>query len=131
MRRRRDWKRGAWVDFPGCAWRGWPGRGLGRHLMQETLRLLAAKGSEGVSLTVTAENHSVVPLYRDLDFHVTKGFTAYARNLPAPEASSIPTAGVEFAFLISSFDSSSAVSGSSGISLQLFQQGLEARMAAQ
>ncbi len=91
----------------------------------------AAKGYEGGSLTVTAENHSAVRLFRDLDFQVIKEFTAYAHNLPAPEASSIPTAGVEFTFLISSFDSSSAVSGSSGISLQLFQQGLEARMAAQ
>ncbi len=99
--------------------------------MQETLDLLAAQGYEGVSLTVTAENHSAVRLYRDLDFHVIKEFTAYAHNLPTPEASSILTAGVEFAFLISSFDSSSAVSGSSGISLQRFQQGLEARMAAQ
>ncbi len=60
------------------------GRGLGRQLMQETLRLLAAKGYEGVSLTVTAENHSAIRLYRDLDFRVTKEFTAYAHNLPRP-----------------------------------------------
>ncbi len=99
--------------------------------MQETLDQLAAKGYEGVSLTVTAENHSAVRLYRDLDFHVIKKFTPTPTTSPTPEASSIPTAGVEFAFLISSFDSSSAVSGSGGISLQTFQQGLEARMAVQ
>ena len=75
---------GPWVDSPGCAWRGWPWHGLGRQLMQETLDLLAAKGYEGVSLTVTAENHSAVRLYRDLDSHVIKEFTAYAHNLPRP-----------------------------------------------
>ena len=69
-----------------CVRRSWQGRGLGRQLMQETLGLLAAKGYEGVSLTVTAENHSAVHLYRDLDFHVIKEFTAYARNLPRPHA---------------------------------------------
>ncbi len=47
-------------------------------------RLLAAKGYEGVSLTVTAENHSAIRLYRDLDFRVTKEFTACAHNLPHP-----------------------------------------------
>ncbi len=53
-------------------------------MMQETLDLLAAKGYEGVSLTVTAENHSAVRLYRDLDFHVIKEVTAYAHNLSRP-----------------------------------------------
>ncbi len=52
--------------------------------MQETLRLLAAKGYGEVSLTITAENHPAVRLYRDLDFHVSKEFTAYAHNLPRP-----------------------------------------------
>ena len=65
-----------------CVRRSRQGHGLGRHLMQETLEQLVAKGYEGVSLTVTAENHSAVQLYRDLDFHIIKEFTAYAHNLP-------------------------------------------------
>ncbi|MGH9861981.1 MAG: GNAT family N-acetyltransferase [Candidatus Acidiferrales bacterium] len=64
-----------------CLRREWQGRGVGRQLMQAAMERLAARGHHGVSLTVTADNHPAVKLYRRLGFAVLKGFAAYARDL--------------------------------------------------
>ena len=64
-----------------CMRREWMGRGVGRRMMEETLRLLHGAGFRGVSLTVTASNENAVRLYEQLGFNVIKEFEAYARNL--------------------------------------------------
>jgi ribosomal protein S18 acetylase RimI-like enzyme len=64
-----------------CVRRGWQGRGVGRRLLQETLRRMEEAGFRGVSLTVTATNANAVTLYRRLGFHTLKEFDAYAKNL--------------------------------------------------
>lgn len=64
-----------------CVRREWQGQGLGRRLMQAALERLAAKGYQGVSLTVTAQNEPAVQLYHQLGFEVIKGFSAFARTL--------------------------------------------------
>lgn len=64
-----------------CVARARQGQGLGRRLMEASLKRLTARGYRGVSLTVTAENEPAVKLYRRLGFHVIKGFAAFARSL--------------------------------------------------
>jgi len=64
-----------------CLHPAWQGRGLGRRLMEAALGRMTAKGYHGVSLTVTAENHGAVALYRKLGFETLKEFGAYSREL--------------------------------------------------
>lgn len=64
-----------------CVRRSWQGRGVGRWLLQESLRRMEAAKFQGVSLTVTAANTNAVALYRRLGFKTLKEFGAYAKNL--------------------------------------------------
>lgn len=52
-----------------CVTRDRRGRGLGRELMEEILRLLLRDGVERVRLTVEPANRAAVRLYRSLGFH--------------------------------------------------------------
>lgn len=54
------------------------GSGLGRVLLEAALARLAARGYDGVSLTVTAANDRAVQLYQNLGFQTIKEFAAYA-----------------------------------------------------
>lgn len=64
-----------------CVRQQWQGQGLGRRLLEAALAQLVAKGYQGVSLTVTAENEAAVKLYLQLGFEIIKGFAAFSRNL--------------------------------------------------
>ncbi len=64
-----------------CVRRRWQGRGVGRRLLQESLRRMEVAGFRGVSLTVTTANKNAVTLYRRLGFETLKEFGAYAKNL--------------------------------------------------
>jgi ribosomal protein S18 acetylase RimI-like enzyme len=59
-----------------CAMPGYQGRGLGRLLMESSLRSLRASHFTAVSLTVTSGNQRAVHLYEKLGFHTVKKFAA-------------------------------------------------------
>jgi ribosomal protein S18 acetylase RimI-like enzyme len=60
-----------------CVRRELQGQGLGAQLLERSLGALRARGYEGVSLSVTANNNPAVGLYRRFGFVVLKEFAAY------------------------------------------------------
>lgn len=59
------------------------GAGIGRRLMEETVRFLYREGVESLHLEVDADNEVAVNLYRSLDFETVGERTAYyAQGLP-------------------------------------------------
>lgn len=65
-----------------CVRRELQGLGLGGQLLVRALDTLHRKGFEGVSLSVTADNHGAVRLYYRLGFDVLKGFAAFVWQKP-------------------------------------------------
>ncbi|MBI4462204.1 MAG: GNAT family N-acetyltransferase [Acidobacteria bacterium] len=65
-----------------CVRRELQGSGLGRQLLARALDYLHHRGYTGVSLSVTADNHPAVSLYRDSGFGVLKEFAAYVWDKP-------------------------------------------------
>lgn len=59
-----------------CAMPGYQGRGLGRRLMEASLRALRVRHFTTVSLTVTSGNERAVRLYEKLGFETVKKFAA-------------------------------------------------------
>jgi ribosomal protein S18 acetylase RimI-like enzyme len=59
-----------------CAMPGYQGRGLGRRLMEASLRALRVRHFATVSLTVTSGNQRAVLLYEKLGFQTVKKFAA-------------------------------------------------------
>jgi ribosomal protein S18 acetylase RimI-like enzyme len=59
-----------------CAMPGYQGRGLGRRLMEASLRALRVRRFSAVSLTVTSGNERAVQLYEKLGFQTVKKFAA-------------------------------------------------------
>jgi ribosomal protein S18 acetylase RimI-like enzyme len=59
-----------------CAMPGYQGRGLGRRLMEASLRALRVRRFSAVSLTVTSGNERAVLLYEKLGFQTVKKFAA-------------------------------------------------------
>jgi len=59
-----------------CAMPGYQGRGLGRRLMEASLRALRVRHFTTVSLTVTSGNERAVLLYEKLGFQTVKKFAA-------------------------------------------------------
>jgi ribosomal protein S18 acetylase RimI-like enzyme len=59
-----------------CAMPGYQGRGLGRRLMEASLRALRVRHFSAVSLTVTSGNERAVQLYEKLGFGTVKKFAA-------------------------------------------------------
>ena len=59
-----------------CAMPGYQGRGLGRRLMEASLRALRVRHFNTVSLTVTSGNERAVLLYEKLGFQTVKKFAA-------------------------------------------------------
>ena len=59
-----------------CAMPGYQGRGLGRRLMEASLRALRLRKFTAVSLTVTSGNERAVRLYEKLGFETVKKFAA-------------------------------------------------------
>ena len=59
-----------------CAMPGYQGRGLGRRLMEASLRALRIRKFTAVSLTVTSGNERAVRLYEKLGFETVKKFAA-------------------------------------------------------
>jgi ribosomal protein S18 acetylase RimI-like enzyme len=59
-----------------CAMPGYQGRGLGRRLMEASLRALRVRHFTTVSLTVTSGNGRAVLLYEKLGFQTVKKFAA-------------------------------------------------------
>lgn len=59
-----------------CAMPGYQGRGLGRRLMEASLRALRVRHFNTVSLTVTSGNERAVKLYENLGFQAVKKFAA-------------------------------------------------------
>jgi ribosomal protein S18 acetylase RimI-like enzyme len=59
-----------------CAMPGYQGRGLGRRLMEASLRALRVRHFSTVSLTVTSGNERAVKLYEKLGFQAVKKFAA-------------------------------------------------------
>src|SRR3984893_13170543 len=59
-----------------CVMPGYQGRGLGRLLMEASIRALRARRFTAVSLTVTSSNDRAVRLYEKLGFHTVKKFAA-------------------------------------------------------
>jgi ribosomal protein S18 acetylase RimI-like enzyme len=59
-----------------CAMPGYQGRGLGRRLMEASLRALRVRHFTTVSLTVTSGNQRAVLLYEKLGFQTVKKFAA-------------------------------------------------------
>jgi ribosomal protein S18 acetylase RimI-like enzyme len=69
-----------------CVMPGYQRQGLGRRLIQATIRSLQAQRFNALSLTVTAANQRAVGLYASLGFTQIKTFTAGVWK--SPEASS-------------------------------------------
>ncbi len=59
-----------------CVMPGYQGHGLGRQLMEASIRALHAKRFTALSLTVTSANATAVRLYEHLGFHTIKTFAA-------------------------------------------------------
>src|SRR5215469_3003805 len=59
-----------------CVMPGYQGHGLGRHLMEHSIRALRRRNYEALSLTVTSINNPAVELYEHLGFHTIKTFAA-------------------------------------------------------
>jgi ribosomal protein S18 acetylase RimI-like enzyme len=59
-----------------CAMPGYQGRGLGRRLLEASLRALRVRHFTTVSLTVTSGNERAVLLYEKLGFQTVKKFAA-------------------------------------------------------
>jgi ribosomal protein S18 acetylase RimI-like enzyme len=59
-----------------CAMPGYQGRGVGRRLMEASLRALRVRHFTTVSLTVTSGNERAVRLYETLGFETVKKFAA-------------------------------------------------------
>ena len=59
-----------------CVMPGYQGHGLGRHLMEHSIRALRRRNHEALSLTVTSINKPAVELYEHLGFHTIKTFAA-------------------------------------------------------
>ena len=59
-----------------CVMPGYQGRGLGRLLMEASIRALRARRYKAVSLTVTSSNDRAVHLYEQLGFTTIKKFAA-------------------------------------------------------
>jgi ribosomal protein S18 acetylase RimI-like enzyme len=53
------------------------GEGIGYELLRRSLRVMADKGCEQVSLTVTASNTDAIQLYQRMGFRATRRFAAY------------------------------------------------------
>jgi len=56
----------------------WQGRGLGRLLVERSLRAFAAAGLERASLSVTLANRRALKLYEQLGFRTRRSFAAHA-----------------------------------------------------
>jgi len=59
-----------------CVLPGYQGRGLGKQLMEASIRALRARKFAALSLTVTSKNASAVRLYEQLGFRTKKTFAA-------------------------------------------------------
>jgi ribosomal protein S18 acetylase RimI-like enzyme len=59
-----------------CVMPGYQGHGIGRQLMEASIRVLRDRGYESLSLTVTSVNKQAVQLYEHLGFRTIKTFAA-------------------------------------------------------
>jgi ribosomal protein S18 acetylase RimI-like enzyme len=59
-----------------CVMPGYQGHGIGRHMMEASIRALQGRGFHSLSLTVTAVNASAVQLYEKIGFRTIKSFAA-------------------------------------------------------
>jgi ribosomal protein S18 acetylase RimI-like enzyme len=59
-----------------CVMPGYQGHGIGRQLMEASIRALRERGYESLSLTVTSINKKAVELYEHLGFKTIKTFAA-------------------------------------------------------
>lgn len=59
-----------------CVMPGYQGSGIGRHLMEQSIKALRARNYEALSLTVTSTNRQAVELYDRLGFRTVKKFAA-------------------------------------------------------
>ena len=59
-----------------CVMPGYQGHGIGRQLMENSIRALRERKFESLSLTVTSVNKKAVELYEHLGFKTIKTFAA-------------------------------------------------------